>query len=167
MWRRLNVCRQRRRKAALCYGLQAVATPFLWEGAGTLRASPWAVHTLRAFRLDETLLGAGLDRGRIREILQTATHEIRCVYYKTGMEGFVYLLFNTRLDLRSLGAKPEQDYYCWLITQALKAMLEQADEAKAVLNWAGSDHATDYAIAINQLVEQYVRQHRGRHSFAL
>jgi hypothetical protein len=158
------VCRQRR-KAARRYGLQAVATPFLWEGTGTLRASPWAVHTLRAFRLDAALLGAGLDSSRIREILQAATHEIRCVYCKTGMESFVYLLFNTRLDLRSLGAKPEQDYYCWLITQALKATLEQASEAKDVLNWAGSDHAADYAIAINQLVEQYVRQHRERDSF--
>jgi hypothetical protein len=158
------VCRQRR-KPARRYGLQAVATPFLWEGTGTLRASPWATHTLRAFRLDAALLGAGLDQGRIREILQTATHEVRCVYFKTGMEGFVYLLFNTRLDLRSLGPKPEQDYYCWLITQTLKATLEQADEAKAVLNWAGSDHATDYAIAINQLVEHYVRQHRERYSF--
>jgi hypothetical protein len=160
------VCRQRR-KAARRYGLQAMATPFLWEGTGTLRASPWATHTLRAFRLEATLLGAGLDQGRIREILQAATHEIRCVYYKIGMEGFVYLLFNTRLDLRSLGAKPEQDYYCWRITQALKATLEQAHEAKDVLNWAGSDHATDYAIAISQLVEHYLRQYQERYSLSI
>jgi hypothetical protein len=153
---------RRQRPRSRKYGLQTMATPFIWESEGTLRASPFTSHNLQAVRLDKSLMGAGLAEKRKREILETATHGIRCFYRKDGLPNTIFLLFDTRLDLRSLGQKTEQDYYCKRIAQDLKAFLEERDSPKDVLHYRGGDHLTDYGLAINDLVEGYCQRYQER-----